>query len=446
MALPATLVWEIRPTNGTANAGGGFDPSVASAGTDFSQQDAVQQAYTDLVIGASNTVTSAAHPFAASSVGNNITITGGTGFTTGIYSIRSHDGAVTVTLDRSPGTLASTGGTGNLGGARSGFSNGTNTLQAALVAGNKAWVKNEAWNEAVTFTVNGSAGTPITVEGYNASRGDAPTESGRPTNNRASAAGTGITTNANLMIFLYLRVTAAGGSGFSGSGSDNLYVQCRSDTGGSRGWNTGGNPAKFIGCEADGNTLYGYDGNSARTLYVGCTAHDNSSAGFWVSDSSVAVFCISETNADDGFATGGGGISLVNCVSYGNTGGSTDGVAVATPSSSILNNNIFSTNGRYGANATDGDSMWFDYNDYFANSTAARNNVPIGPHDTTADPQFTNAAGGNFSIGTNLKEAGYPGVFPGATTTGYLDIGAAQRQEPAAAAVTAPMLAGLIVA
>jgi hypothetical protein len=37
----------------------------------------------------------------------------------------------------------------------------------------------------------------------------------------------------------------------------------------------------------------------------------------------------------------------------------------------------------------------------------------------------------NFSIGTNLKAKGFPGTFQGmnGNTTGYLDIGAVQRQE-----------------
>lgn len=37
--------------------------------------------------------------------------------------------------------------------------------------------------------------------------------------------------------------------------------------------------------------------------------------------------------------------------------------------------------------------------------------------------------GHNFAVGTNLKATGFPGVFPGGLTTGYMDIGAAQRQE-----------------
>ena len=45
---------------------------------------------------------------------------------------------------------------------------------------------------------------------------------------------------------------------------------------------------------------------------------------------------------------------------------------------------------------------------------------------------FQVTTGRNFAIGTNLKAKGFPGAFQGALTTGYLDIGAVQRQEPAA--------------
>jgi len=47
--------------------------------------------------------------------------------------------------------------------------------------------------------------------------------------------------------------------------------------------------------------------------------------------------------------------------------------------------------------------------------------------------------GHDFSIGTNLKAQGFPGVFPGGLTTGYTDIGAVQRQE------ANPMCGGLAI-
>lgn len=70
--------------------------------------------YTDLVIDASTAtnVTSAAHPFNETQVGEIIIISGGTGFTTGTYVVASVDWAHIATLNAAVGTLGSTGGTG----------------------------------------------------------------------------------------------------------------------------------------------------------------------------------------------------------------------------------------------------------------------------------------------------------------------------------------------
>lgn len=51
--------------------------------------------------------------------------------------------------------------------------------------------------------------------------------------------------------------------------------------------------------------------------------------------------------------------------------------------------------------------------------------------NATADKVFQITTGRDFSIGTNLKALGFPGALPASLTTGYMDIGAAQRQEAA---------------
>src|ERR1700736_2212184 len=116
MALPAGVVWEVRPGAGSDSAcGGGF--VAGASGTDRSQQNAAQFSYTDLVVDAvTNTkVTSAAHAFTSAEVGNLIQITAGAGWTTGFYQVVSVAGAI-ATLDRSPAAVGTTGGTGALGG------------------------------------------------------------------------------------------------------------------------------------------------------------------------------------------------------------------------------------------------------------------------------------------------------------------------------------------
>ena len=49
--------------------------------------------------------------------------------------------------------------------------------------------------------------------------------------------------------------------------------------------------------------------------------------------------------------------------------------------------------------------------------------------NATADKVWEITIGGNFGVGTNMKAVGFPGEFPAGLSTGYMDIGAVQRQE-----------------
>jgi len=114
-ALPATAVFEFR-TTGAATNGGIFDS--ASAGTDYSQQDAAQLALTDCACTTGGTtLTSATGGFTAAMVGNWCYLRG-THFTTGRYKIVAYTDTNTVTLcaDPTDGSNASSG-TCNVGGA-----------------------------------------------------------------------------------------------------------------------------------------------------------------------------------------------------------------------------------------------------------------------------------------------------------------------------------------
>lgn len=51
---------------------------------------------------------------------------------------------------------------------------------------------------------------------------------------------------------------------------------------------------------------------------------------------------------------------------------------------------------------------------------------------SASDWVYQVTTGRNFAIGTNLKALGFPGAFQAGLTTGYMDIGAVQRQESAA--------------
>ncbi len=111
-------------------------------------------------------------------------------------------------------------------------------------------------------------------------------------------------------------------------------------------------------------------------------------------------------------------LSITNCtIAYnGNSGIYLDGAV----SLSILGgeNNILAFNGVYGIASAFGppadqfQGKRFDYNDFYGNTSGARSNLVAGAHDLALDPQFTNASGGDFTIGTNLAAQGFPGTFP----------------------------------
>lgn len=125
-----------------------------------------------------------------------------------------------------------------------------------------------------------------------------------------------------------------------------------------------------------------------------------------------------------------------------NTG---DGLEIANDVQTPIDiiNNIFSNNGGYGlkfsngsATATyiDGSLITVDGNNTYNNTSGAYLPTGYGSNDPGLNPAFTNASGGDFSIGTNLKAKGYPlgGTLPIGTyssTYSYVDPGAAQRQE-----------------
>lgn len=107
-------------------------------------------------------------------------------------------------------------------------------------------------------------------------------------------------------------------------------------------------------------------------------------------------------------------------------------------------NNILSNNGAYGLNCSHGSASQALYDAvatlFFGNATYNNTSGAVNPaaltigEGATSDPSYVDAAGGNFSLGTNLKGLGYPlgGTLPigkYSATNSYVDPGAAQRQE-----------------
>lgn len=178
MAINAAAVWEVR-TTGTANGGGFFVPG--GGGTDFSQQASPQYNFADLASSNGTTnpavVTSVSHSFVTADVGNAIRVSAGTNWTAGWYQIVSVSGGA-ATLDRAVGTSASlTSGTYAVGGAQIFGSAQDGTWPSSVAIGNKIWVQAGSYTQTNSPSLTAAVTTSgyIEIEGYNTSRGDAPT-------------------------------------------------------------------------------------------------------------------------------------------------------------------------------------------------------------------------------------------------------------------------------
>lgn len=445
MAFNAFTSWEVRTTGSDSN-GGGFNTS--SSGTDYSQQDSPQVSYTDLVIGATTTqVTSVAHPFSSVDVGNIINVTAGTGFTVQRVQIVSVTGVI-ATCDKAVGTAASTGGTGNLGG---GLLNPQTAMTLITVAGNVIWVKAGSYSlsAALTFTTSNQA-----LIGYQTTHGD----------------------NVNAVTFTQ---TASSVSMFLSAINSSARLNVRNiafattATTKSPCFNLGTNTILLIltNCSIAGFTI-GISMNTALGVQLynvsitGCTTEaltfgPNTGVGgsvmvdsCYIAGNAVGLIFAASTgsvsikNSIIAGTTAGWGISfnsaqtenaiIANCTIANNSSG---GLLLPAGFNStpvgmfVIHSNIFYGNGTYGisVNTLSIALVSVGQNAYGANTTAPYLNMPAGTGDVTltATP-FTSSGTGDYSLnssaggGALCKGVGFPGVFPGGTTTGHIDIGGVQ--------------------
>ena len=399
MAFPATLVWEYRTTGNNLNAGI-FDPSLG--GVDYSQQDAAQVAFTDLVIGATNTqLTSVATPFTDAMVGNGIAVASGTGFTVQLAYIISVAAGV-ATMDRPMGTAGSTGGVGKLGG---GLALPTDAILETVVAGNIVWIKSGTYTltSAIALAIDGTATLPVQVIGYNTTRGDDPTGSNRP----LIAAGsntwwfTGLYWNFN-----NVELTTTAQYGFNTATC--TMRNCKSTHTGSTNafafrCNNGTNV--YIDCEASSTNASGFNTGTYSCNFLYCYAHDCGAAGWDLVAFCSMSHCIADTCAT-GIKIGGYNCSLINNTIYNAvTAYGIDIIAAASQLTMI--NNIINT--YYGTAISAGPTQVVvtgGYNNYYGCNTDRSNGFPALTGDNDIDPQFTDAANGNFTTGANVADTG----------------------------------------
>jgi hypothetical protein len=463
--LPFTSVWEVRTTGADTN-GGGFDS--AKAGTDYSQQNAAQFAFTDLASSNGSTspcaVTSASHNFVAADVGNFIQITAGTNWTTGFYEIVSAAGNA-ATLDRACGSAASiSSGTWAEGGA---LATPQKVITGLSNNGSSGYV---VWIKAGTYTVSASmipsSSYDYTVIGYNASRGDNPTGNNRPlvttsTNsifmfqigNNAASNGTTYTN----MRFSNTAVTRAAflGNNFGSLTTQYNLVNC-SFTGFSRVVDGGSNTLNLRPLIIRNSEIASSTDATAAILWTGdgyvliqnSSIHDSTGDGIRQNAGSSADYL----NATDSifYNNGGkaihftnsglGGVTLIGNAFVSNT---SDGFAYDSGGTGIkaffVQNNIFWGNGGWGININTGIAPGpiALFTNAFGSNTSGTHQwgtsngaMDVGDITLTATP-FNNAASGDFSLnstaggGALVRGAGFPGTLTYGGT-GYISLGAVQ--------------------
>lgn len=400
-AVNAGTVWEWRSTaTGSMVNGCGYDSTVASAGTDYSQQDSAQFAFSDLATtnGTTNpcVVTSASHNFVSTDNGDIIHIASGGTFTAGWYEIKSTSGNA-ATLDRACASGASTsagvwkeGGSCNTGSATL-----DSSFFAALAAGNTVWIKNGTYSagSAISAGTAGGSQQPILIRGYNSSRGDNPTDSTRPTISMGAA---NFALAADVDTYNII-VTGSGANGYQvGAGGKVFY---------SKFINTSTTAARSaIQALGGNNFLFGVEGISYRgpaftTITTGIIEHSyfhDSDIGIQLNGTTngfSVIDTISADNVTDAVKVGGSQTAFLHLdglTLYGSENKQGTGLGIVTGVTNIRFSNSILYGFATGASHADSQTVSFDdYNDY-NNNTTDTSNWTKGANDVTTAPVFLN--------------------------------------------------------
>lgn len=414
-ALPAGLHWITR-TDGASDNGGCYDIA-NDGGTDYSNQTSAQLDLTDLATtGAVTTLTSATGGFTSAMVDNCIYIDGGTNFDVGYYEITAYTDTNTVTLDRTPSSGgAGSSGTGKVGGAI----DHPDRVVPDLVGGNTVYIKAGTYarlgSNAYVLDTSDSNGndqsTPIIYEGFNSTLGDTPTGASRPVLDCADTATNGILSDGgdNILVKNLIVQDCTG----TGVYSDNLYlwnVRSTSNTGPGFGEEN----TTCVFCEADNNGDAGIQtNNSNRTFWIFYSyIHDNTGTGVYLNYAGGGGgFLIIGSVVD---SNGGGlvnrsdyGLFAINNVVYNNTGDGLDNQQGGEVAEWPWIGNITHSNTGYGmslSSSTREAPFFVGYNINYNNTSGAIDstiNTDLLQGNLTSDPAFTNAASGDFTVGSS---------------------------------------------
>ncbi len=391
----------------------------------------------------SNTLTfTAGYVPSGADVGNTCRLTAGTNINAGDYEITAITSTTWTLTGAANVTTAGGAGSAIVGGMGGCFAS-PGQAAAFAVAQNIIYLKSGTYT--IANGTNNTAGNKFTLSaqinliGYSTNRNPFNTDT-KPVLDAGAASMTMFTTSGNPSGFYRnvsftnsganASVTAIAVGGITAifedisinscaipllfSQNENTFVRlymnaCGAMTSGARSDET------FINCVAVNSTAAPFGGGT-HWEYEECIAYNCATASgtFLIGAFSVARNCIaygSSGAGGQGFAisTTSNPAQLENCIAYGCSG----------KGFSLVNSpGIALYNCAAGGNTPD-----------FDTTVAAYQKINCV---TLTAPPFTNPAGGDFSPnnaaggGALLRAAGIPGTFPGLSTTGYRDIGAAQ--------------------
>jgi len=316
-------------------------------------------------------------------------------------------------------------------------------IEAALTAGHICQFNNSPASKSgsafITFRANGdSTSGKITLRGKSGTR---PVLTITDTNNVISG------NSQNRWLIENLEMVQQGASGHAGTSAAicKFYNVKVSDAGGD-GIRANGDDSVVSSSEITGVGLSGVQNNGFKIFVLYNYIHDVAGDGIQLSDvgrTSWVIENIIDTCGGRGINQNGSVTALTPIHVIGNTvyGCGNSGLEVADADCWIENwNNIFSENGNaageYNIDYVAGTAERIGnhgYNCFYhsgGGGGANLNSLTTNSTETTSDPLFTNAAGGDFSLSSSspCKATGYPGAFLGGST-GYKDMGAVQRQE-----------------
>ena len=414
MAANATAVWRVRPSGSNTN-GGGYDPGIASAGTDYSQANAAafSQSSTANTTTAATVLTDLGASFTTALIGNAIWVSG-TGITAEFTFITGVPTSTTLTLQTSPGT-AGTAVSYNIGGGWANFWTNT-TSSGPLVAGNTVYILGSGVPTPASYAYDYTASAFTPVNGSQSAGlvrfiGDPATPGGGVPCIKVGGA---ICTSVVSCYF--------GSLWFVASGTSNQTFGVLSAAGGNGvSWIVGCVYDQFgydMGLAANGsasativwqviNTEIGSsvakrttNANSALQLsgastVFGCNVHDAIGPGIEIGWGGSISFCVAAKNGGSGILLDGKATdmaqSVLNCTLDANLGhgvelASQEALAISRVANTLITNHTGA--GKYGmtvdAGAQAANDMvkgFVDYNTFYGNTTDT-NAISYGTHDS----------------------------------------------------------------